>query len=266
MAYVLRRLALLVLILLVVSFFTYFLINLLPGDPTIAILGPSATPHAEAVLRHQLHLDQPLLVRYFELLGNALTGHLGRSYVNGESVATSISQSLPVTIELLILSQLIALVISVPVGVYSAVRPNKLFDQVATTVSFAGLSVPVFTISLVLVLFFAVDVHLFPATGYTGLTSNPLTNLRSVLLPSVALAVGSIAAYSRILRADMISTLQQDFVTMARAKGLPDWYILFRHALRPSTFTTVTVAGLQLGTLISGAFIVEYIFALPGLG
>ncbi len=266
MGYVIRKFLLLIPVLFVVSFLTFLLLNLLPGDPTIAILGPGATTKARAELRHQLNLDQSLPVRYTTWVNNALHGDLGKSYINGEPVSKAIGEHFPITLELLIISQVIALILAIPIGIVSAVRPNRLFDQSATTLSFGALAIPPFTISLVLVVVFAVSLHWFPATGYTPLTQNFLSNLNSLILPSIALALGSLATYMRVLRADMISTLQQDFITMARSKGLPTWRILSRHAFRPSTFTLVTVAGLQIGALIGGAFIVEIIFDLPGLG
>jgi len=138
--------------------------------------------------------------------------------------------------------------------------------NVATTGTFGMLALPPFVIAPVMVAVFAVGLHWFPATGYVHLTDDPFQNLRSLTLPSLTLGLGSMAIYMRVLRTDMIATLQQDFITMARAKGLPTWWILLRHALRPSTFTLVTVGGLNVGTLIGGAFIVEYIFQVPGLG
>jgi peptide/nickel transport system permease protein len=266
MALIARKVVVMLAVLLVVSFFTFLLTDLLPGDPTIAILGPSATTQARAELRQQLGLDKPLVERYFNWLGNAFEGNLGKSYVNQESVGTAISQRLPVTLELLVLSQIIALVVAIPLGILAALRPNGLLDRMTTTISFGLLAIPAFTLGVFVVLIFAVDLHLFPATGYTALTANPAQNLRSLFLPSLVLALGSLAVYVRILRADMIATLQEDFVTMARAKGMSTPYILLRHAFRPSTFALVTVIGLNVGTLIGGAILVEQIFALPGIG
>lgn len=266
MPYALRKLLLLIPVLLVVSFFSFLLINLLPGDPTVTILGPSATNSARAHLRQELGLNKPIPVRYVEWLGGALHGDLGKSYVNGESVSSAIAQHIPVTVELLIFSQIIALALAIPLGVRSAMRPNGPLDQLATGGSFALLALPSFILGVLLVYIFAVKANVFPATGFTPLTKNFGENIRSLVLPAVTLGLGSTAVYMRVLRSDMIATLQEDFVTMARSKGLPTWRILMRHAFRPSTFTLVTVAGLNVGALIGGAFIVEIIFALPGIG
>jgi peptide/nickel transport system permease protein len=260
------RLAQLVVVLLVVSAVSFLLLNRLPGNPVITLLGPAATPEAVQQLTAQLGLDKPAWLRYFIWLGNALQGNLGSSYVNHQPVLTSIGQRLPVTLELLVLSQVIALALAVPLGILSAMRPSRLLDRLASGTAFGLLSVPGFILAELLVYLFAVRFNLFPATGYVHLTEDPFENLRSLTLPSITLGLGSMAVYMRVLRTDMIATLQQDFITMARSKGLPTWWILLRHALRPSTFTLVTVGGLNVGTLIGGAFIVEYIFQVPGLG
>jgi peptide/nickel transport system permease protein len=245
---------------------SFLLLNRLPGSPVLALLGPAATPEAIHQLTAQLGLDKPVWLRYFIWLGNLLKGNLGSSYVNHQPVATALGQRLPVTLELLLLSQVIALALAMPLGVLSALRANRLFDRLASGGAFGLLSIPGFILAEVLVYLFAVRLNLFPATGYVRLTDGVLENLRSLALPSITLGLGSMAVYMRVLRTDMIATLQQDFITMAKAKGLPTRWILLRHALRPSTFTLVTVGGLNVGALLGGAFIVEYIFQLPGLG
>jgi peptide/nickel transport system permease protein len=264
--FIAARLAQLVVVLLVVSGVAFLLLNQLPGNPVITLLGPAATPEAVAQLTRQLGLDRPAWLRYFIWLGNALRGDLGSSYVNHQTVLLSIEQRLPVTLELLALSQVIALALAMPLGIIAAMRPGRAIDRIASSGAFFLLSVPGFILAELLVYLFAVRYNLFPATGYVHLTEDPLQNLRSLTLPSITLGLGSMAVYMRVLRTDMMATLRQDFITMARSKGLPTWWILLRHALRPSTFTLVTVGGLNVGTLIGGAFIVEYIFQVPGLG
>jgi peptide/nickel transport system permease protein len=177
-----------------------------------------------------------------------------------------VREHLAVTFELLIVSQILALAVAIPLGILSAYRPNGIIDRFSATLTFGLLAAPAFVIAVPLVLLFALKWHLFPATGYTGISQSFGKNLRSVLLPSITLALPSLASYLRLLRADMIATLQEDFITMAKAKGLPTWQILLRHAFRPSTFSLITVGGLNVGTLIGGTVIVETIFALPGLG
>jgi peptide/nickel transport system permease protein len=266
MRYILRKLLLLVPVLFIVTFLTFILIHLLPGSPCISILKTNATPANLAKCTHQLHLDRPIPLQYVDWLRGSFTGHLGQSYLNDEPVSTVLAQSIPVTLELLIFSQIMAIVMAVPLGILSAYRANTRVDRVATTAAFGTLSIPDYVRGVLFVFLFAVTIHAFPATGYTHITDNFLQNLRSVFLPSLALALGSIALYHRVLRADMIATLQEDFITMARAKGLPTWWILLRHAFRPSTFSLVTIGGLNVGALIGGTFILEYLFAIPGIG
>jgi peptide/nickel transport system permease protein len=260
------RLTYLILVLLAVTLLTFLLLKLLPGDPAINILGPSATPAAVAQIHHHLGLDKPLPVQYLNWLGNAVRGNLGKAYQNNQTTVSALRQRLPVTIELLIISQLLALIISIPVAIYAAYRPNGWFDRVSTTTAFGLLSIPDFIVGVLLVLIFAVRLHWFPATGYTPISQNLQQNLRSMVLPSITLAVGELAAFVRLLRTDMIATLQEDYITMAKSKGMSDRHILLRHAFRPSSFSLVTVLGLNLGRLIGGTFIVETIFALPGIG
>jgi peptide/nickel transport system permease protein len=266
MQFALRKLTYLILVLLAVTLLTFLLLKLLPGDPAINILGPSATPQAVADIHHHLGLDKPLPVQYLNWLGNALRGNLGKAYQNNQTTVSALRQRLPVTIELLIISQLLALIVSIPVAIYAAYRPNGWFDRISTTTAFGLLSVPDFIVGVMLVLLFAVRLHWFPATGYTPISQNLFQNLRSMVLPSITRAVGELAAFVRLLRTDMIATLQEDYITMAKSKGMSDSHILFRHAFRPSSFSLVTVAGLNLGRLIGGTFIVETIFALPGIG
>jgi peptide/nickel transport system permease protein len=266
MRMILWRLAYLIPVLFVVTALSFLLLNLLPGDPVIAILGPSATPDAVARLRRDLGLDQALPLRYLRWLGHLATGDLGKSYLNDQPVAESLTQRLPATLELLIASQVIALLTAIPLGVRSALRPGGWVDRVSGTTAFGLLALPPYISGVLLVYVFAVRLDWFPATGYTPLTQDPVANINAIVLPAITLALGSVAIYLRVLRADMIATLQEDYITMAKAKGLPTWWILTRHALRPSTFSLVTVAGLNIGTLIGGAFLVEYIFSLPGIG
>ena len=266
MGLIARKLAGLIPVLLAVSALTFLLLTLLPGDPAFAILGPSATHDAVIKLHHQLGLDQPMVVRYGHWLAHVLTGNLGRSYLSSQPVLSAIKERLPVTVELVLLSQFVALLFAVPLGILAGRRPNGILDRVSTGGAFGFLAVPNFVLGVVLVYLFAVRYHLFPATGYTPLTKDPFQNLRSVVLPVITLAMAEIAAYLRLLRSDVITTLQEDYIVMAKAKGLPDRRIMLRHALRPSLFSLVTVAGLNFGRLIGGTFIVEIIFQQPGIG
>jgi peptide/nickel transport system permease protein len=261
-----RQLAHLVPVLFVVTFLSFLLINLLPGDPVITILGPGETRENVTSLRKQLALDEPIPARYVHWLKRTATGRLGTSYVNHQPVLEAIRQHLPVTLELMVIAELLAIGVAIPMGVLSARRPDGVLDRLTTTTAFGLLSVPNFMLAVALVYVFALHWHLLPAQGYTALSKDLADNLRHLVLPAITLAAADVAVYVRLLRADMVTTLQQDFITMARAQGLSDRRILLRHALRPSTFSLVTVLGLNLGRLIGGAFVVEYIFSLPGIG
>jgi peptide/nickel transport system permease protein len=262
-----RKVVGLVTTLLAVSVGAFLLTSLLPGDPAAAILGQSGvTPQALAAVRHQLGLNDPLPIRYVHWLGHVLQGNLGFSIDEQQSVSSILTTHLPVTLELVALSTIFSLVLAVPIGILSAYRAGRLSDQVASTLTFVGLAIPTFVVALVLVLVFAVDVHVFPASGWVPLTANPASNLRSAFLPAFSLALPQVAILSRVLRSDMVTTLQQDYIWMAQAKGLRMRRILFVHAFKPSSLALVTVAGLQVGFLLGGTVIVENLFGLPGLG
>ena len=256
----------LVVVVFFVSIFTFLLLHLLPGSPAQSILGASSTPHAVDVLNKALNLDRPLPVQYVDWIGHIVRGNFGTSYVNGQPVGQAILQHLPVTLELMVLSQLIAFAAAIPLGIWAAYRKNTWVDRIATGGSFALLALPPFILALIFVYVFAVRWHLFPATGFTPLSAGLFENLRTMILPALSLALGSVAIYVRVLRSEMITVLEENFITAARAKGMPSWWILLRHAFRPATFALVTVAGVNIGYLIGGSFIVEDIFALPGVG
>ncbi|MBN1093006.1 ABC transporter permease [Blastococcus sp. TML/M2B] len=241
--------------------------SLLPGDPALQILGAeNATPEAIAAVRADLGLDDPLPVRYLHWIGDALTGDFGRSYRTNEPVSDAILDRLPVTAEIGILAIVIALLVAIPVGMLSAYRAGTRTDKLISSTSFGLLAVPNFMVAIFLILIFAVWLGVLPATGWVNFTDDPVQNLRSALLPALSLAIAEMAVYTRLLRTDMIATLQQDFVTMARVKGVSNRRILFRHALRPSSFSLMTVAGVQVGAIIGGSVVIETLFALPGVG
>jgi peptide/nickel transport system permease protein len=263
------RVARLIVVLLLVSFVSFMLLQLTPGDPAIAILGEGATPEAVDRVHEELGLDEPLLVRYADWLSNALHGDLGQSLVPPYGdVSTRIADALPVTVELAVLAELMALIVAVPVGVYAAYRENRTFDRITSTISFGLLSVPTFVTGLVLAMLFALQWQIFPRAQWVRLTSDEgvWSNLSHAFLPALALALVEMAVYTRVLRADMVGTLKQDYISAARAQGLPTHTILFGHALRQSSISLVTVSAVSLGRLLGGTVIVEVVFGLPGLG
>lgn len=267
---VLARVAKLLGVVLIVSFLTFCLTKLLPGDPVNTILGPQAgDPRAVAALREELGLDEPFLEQYGSWLHGVVTDlDLGRAYSSGFEVRTLLGNRLPATIELILLAQLAALLVSVPLALYSAYRAGSAADRAITTGAFGLISVPSFALAVLLVYVFAIQLGWFPAVGYDRLTGPDGlgANLRSVALPVAVLATGLTAVYTRVLRSDLIATLQEDFILMARSKGLPTWHLLLRHALRPSSFSLLTVFGINFGALIGGSVIVEYYFSIPGVG
>jgi peptide/nickel transport system permease protein len=265
--YIAKRLVLLVIIILFVSVASFFLVHLLPGNPATTILGPNSTPQNVATVNAQLGLNKPLYEQYFIWLGHVFHGNLGQSYTTHQTTVTIIQQSFPIDLELIIFSQIIAFAVAFPMAMHASRRPNRLFDQLSNTTTFAMLALPAFVIAPVLVLIFAVHWHVFPGpASYVPLTQNFWSNIHTMILPSIVLALGSIVVYFRLLRNDLISTLQEDFITMARSKGLSDRRIMWRHALRPSSISLLASAGVVISGLIAGTFVVELLLAMPGLG
>jgi len=265
--YISKRLVLLVIIILFVSVATFFLVRLRPGYPTDTILGPDATPQNAAKVNAQLGLNKPLWQQYFIWIGNVFQGNLGQSYTTHQTTWDVIKQSFPIDLELIIFSQIIAFAVAFPMAMSAAKRPNRLFDQASNSTTFGMLALPPFVIAPVLVLIFAVHWHIFPGpASYVPITQNFWSNIHTMMLPSIVLALGSIVVYFRLLRNDLISTLQEDFITMARSKGLSDRRIMWRHALRPSSISLLASAGVTIGSLIAGTFIVELLLQMPGLG
>lgn len=266
LGFVVRRLLYLVPVLVAVSLLTFLIASLLPGDLAYVILGDQATPEKVAALRHDMGLDQPIWWRYLSWLGNVLQGDFGRSFRTGQTVLQAVAERLPVSLELMLLAQLGALAIGIPLAIACAVRTGSAFDRFMTGSAFSMLSVPAFLSAILLIYLFAVELRWLPATGYVPFNEDPVGNLRCFLLPALTLALGEWPVLMRVLRSDMIATLQEDYIAMARAKGLKPSRILLVHALKPSSLTLVTVTGINVGRLIGGTVIVESIFALPGIG
>jgi peptide/nickel transport system permease protein len=272
---ILRRLVQLAVVLLIVSFFSFCLVRLLPGDPTKTII-PFGTDAQRAQLKKDLGLDEPFLTQYVNYVGDVLHGDFGHQYSTNTPVSQLINQSLPVSLELIIYAQLIALAIAIPLGVIAAYRAGTRTDAAINTSSFAMLALPNFVLALLISYFLGAKLKILPTGGYAPGFLDPLfdstrhmqlsDHLQFMFWPALALAVGQIAIYMHLLRSDMVATLQENFITMARAKGISNRRILWRHALRPSSLTLLTVAGLNIGTLIGGAIVVEVIFNVPGMG
>ncbi|MGF3198787.1 ABC transporter permease [Streptomyces diastaticus] len=268
----LRRLALRALELLVVLFIAsigvFSLVVLMPGDPAVDILGAGRAPSEYAALRTELGLDQPLATRYFDWLGGALTGDLGRSVVPPRSdVAGRVMSALPVSLEIAVLGLLIALLVAVPLAMWSAYREGSVSDRIIGAGTFGVLSVPSFLAGLLLILLLVDSGGWFPRSAWVRIGDGDLLgNLHHAFLPALTVALAELAMFTRVLRGDLIVTLREDYILAARAKGMNPLRILFTDALRPSSFSLVTLLGLSLGRLIGATVVVEYLFSLPGMG
>lgn len=275
--FVVKKLVQLVAVLVVVSFFSFVLLTLLPGDAVTVRCGVGCTEEQAAELRSELGLDQAIPVQYLKWLKLVVVDRdLQASTVDFQPVTEALGQRLPVTLELVLYAQIMALGIGIPVALIAARRPNGTFDKVSTLFAALFISVPNYVWAFVFIATLAVGLDLFPTSGYVNIENflpdvgaqleNLWNNLVSLFLPALCLALAELAVYSRLLRNDLISTLQEDYVMMARAKGLSSSYILRRHALRPSTFSLITIAGINMGRLIGGTIIIEFIFNINGMG
>jgi peptide/nickel transport system permease protein len=250
-----------------VTFLTFSLTSLLPGDPVDTILGTGPrTPGIEEQIREDLNLDDPFIVRYFAWLGAAVTGDLGQSYITDQPVSDTISQRLPVTAQLAFMSIFLAVIVAVPVGVLGAYKQGRWQDSTSSAAVTVALSIPNFIFGIFLIWLFAVQLGWLPASNWNRLSDGIGNNLKTAILPAVSLALAQMALFSRLVRSDMIATLRENYILSARAKGLSDKYILFRHALRPSSLSLMTIVGISFGALLGGTVIIETLFAVPGLG
>lgn len=265
-AYILRRFATMIPTLLLVTMIVFGLGQITPGGPAEAMLGDQASPEAVAAMEERLGLDDPLHVQYVRWLAGIVRGDFGRSAFGNHPVSELILQRITPTVELAVLSMLISLTIGVTAGVITAVRHNTLIDALGSVIAILGISTPSFWLAIMLVLLFSIKFPLVPSLGYVSPFEDPLTNLKLMILPSVTLGVILAAVVTRMTRASMLDVLHQDYVRTARAKGLTERRVVFRHALGNAMIPVVTVVGLQLAGVLSGAVIVETIFVLPGAG
>jgi peptide/nickel transport system permease protein len=263
MTFVFRRLLLLIPTALGVTIITFFMVHMIPGDPARTILGIHATPRAVAILHREWGLDRPLLDQYWLFMDRLVHGNLGQSLYYGTSVGSLIISRLPVTLWLIIYAGVIAVVISVPLAMLAASRKDAVRDHVVRAVPLLGLGMPAFWLGLILQTEFAVRYRLFPVTGYgTGF----LGHLHAMFLPSLTVAIALCPVVIRALRASMLNVLGAEFVTTARAKGVPSGRLFVRHVLRNAIIPAVTVLGINIGFLIGGTLIVEQVFSLGGIG
>lgn len=266
LTFLLKKFGYLLVVLVAVTFTVSVMLDFLPGDPARAILGENATQDQVDQLRQELGLNESVFVRYADWVGNALHGDLGTSLRTGQSVSDAIVQRLPVSIELMLLVQFIALVVAIPLAIYATYRPNGWVDRLSTAWSFAAISVPHFVVGLVLIYVFALGLGWLPSSGFVPLSQGLGPNLASLALPAFALALEPAGVYQRMLRGDMRTTMHEDFVLAAQAKGMSSSNILVHQVFRPSSFSLVTLAGINTARLIGSAVVIETLFALPGVG
>lgn len=261
-----RRLFTLIPTLVFVSMLIFSLQQLLPGDPALVLAGEDPSPEAIAHIRAKLHLDDPLPVRYGYWIAGVLQGDLGESARTHQPVLELILQKLPVTIELALLALLIALVISIPAGIVSAVYKGSAVDTGATVFALTGLSTPNFWLGIMLILLFSVELGWLPASGYVSPFESLRANLASMIMPAFVLGNAIAASLMRHMRSSMLQELSADYVRTARAKGLSERVVVLKHALRNALTPVITLGALELGTLLSGAVLTEQVFTIPGFG
>jgi len=263
---VLRRLLATIPVLLLVTGGVFALIHLTPGDPVDVMMAESVDASVKANLRAELGLDRPLYLQYAAWMGRILHGDLGRSIRNREPVIENVGRRIHPCLQLAGLAMGISLLVATPIGILSAARRNTSVDRFGTSFALFGICMPNFLLALLLIFFFGVKLRWLPISGYTDPAEEFLPGLRSLVLPAVTLGLALAAVITRTLRSSMLDALSEDYVRTARAKGLTEWQVIRGHVLKNALIPVVTVLGLQLGTLIGGAVITEYVFALPGVG
>jgi len=263
--YLARRLVYLVVQVILVATAVFMLLRLVPGDPARAVVGETATEEQVQVMRQRLGIDRPLYEQYVVWLGGVLRGDLGKSIINGDSIGGQVAQRIGNTFELTIVSTLVALLIGIPLGILAAVKANRLPDFAVSTIAMLGLSLPGFVVGTVLLLVFGLLLRWLPQQQFVTFAVSPGQHIQLIILPVVTLAASTSAVMMRITRASMLEVVRQDYVRTARAKGLPNGVVLFRHALRNALNPVVSLVGLELAVLLGGTVIVETIFGWPGL-
>lgn len=262
----LRRLLSAIPVLFIVSLISFGLMRLIPGDPAASIAGPSATPAQIDQLRRDLGLDEPLLMQLLHYYQGLLQGDFGKSLLLGKGVLAATLERLPVTIGLSLYALVLTLLIGVTSGIVAALRQNTWIDQLAMMIAMLGISIPNFFLGLLMIIFFAVQLGWLPSGGYVPFSQDPIGWLRSTTMPAISLALLQAGLLARITRSGMLEVLRQDYVRTARAKGLPERQVILKHALANALIPIVTVVGIIISLLLSGAVVTEALFSLPGMG
>ncbi|MFN8593312.1 MAG: ABC transporter permease [Thermomicrobiales bacterium] len=265
-AYLLQRAAGLIPVLFIITLVTFLSTALIRGDAASVLLGPTATPERMAEVQKRFGLDQPLPIRYVKWIGQVLQGDLGNSILNKQPVTTLVGGALRVTLQQIVMAMVIAAAIAAIVGITAATFRGTWLDSLLMGCALVGTSVPTFWLGLLLIYLFAVRWRILPPSGFVPFTEDPVANLKSMIMPAFALGVYLAGPLARFIRSSLIEVYQTQFVTTARAKGLPEHAVMRGHALRNALIPTVTFAGLQIGGLLGGAIVTEVVFSLPGTG
>lgn len=266
LTHIVRKLVSIIPILLVVSVILFFLMNILPGDAAAGIANIDAGEEYVAKLRAEMGLDRPAVVRYFDWIGGLLRGDFGKSLISGQPVLEKIAIRLPVTLEITLLAMIISILIALPAGIISAIRRNSPLDMCTSFVSMIGVAMPPFWLGMLLIILFSVTLGWLPASGYVSFAKDPWQNLLRMVMPAISIGAGFAATVMRQTRSALLEVLDQDYIVTAKAKGLRNIVIIWKHALRNSLIPVVTVIAMQIGRMIGGVVVCETVFALPGIG
>ena len=265
-AYIVRRLLVTIVVLLLVSLISFSIMQLVPGDPAVVMAGLAASADQIQAIRVQFGLDQPFHIQLVRWYAGIAIGDMGQSMTLGRSVGQALIERLPATLGLAMVAFAMTLVLGLGAGILAAIRQNTWVDQVIMTLAVIGVSLPSFWLGLILIIVFAVMLDLLPAGGYVAFAKNPRDWLVSLLLPAFSLALLQVGLLARITRSAMVETLRQDFIRTAKAKGLPTWMVICKHALMNVMVMVVTVIGIIFSLMLSGSVVVETVFSIPGLG
>lgn len=265
-SYIVRRLLQTVLVLVFVSLIVFSLLQIMPGDPALVILGQDATKEQIQALRQELWLDQPVYIQYLNWAGNVLRGDLGTSISYHDSVTNLILTRLPITFQLGLVALILSILLSVPAGIISAIRRGSWIDSVITVSANLAMAIPIFWLGILGIYFFSLRLGWLPVQGYTSPTEDLALNIRQIIMPSLSLAIVPLASLARQTRSSMLEVIRQDYIRTARSKGLRERAVILGHALKNSLIPVVTLLGMQLRNLVGGAVLVETVFNIPGMG
>jgi ABC-type dipeptide/oligopeptide/nickel transport system permease component len=264
--YLVRRIILAIPILLAVFTLVFLVVRIIPGDPAVAALGDYASKEAVEALRERMGLNDPLYVQYFRFLGDMLRGDFGESLISGKPISEQVAYSLPYTLQLTLASVVLGVLLGVPLGVFTALNRNNAIDYAGRIISLVGLSVPAFYFGILLIILFAIKLNVLPAVGGGNLKEEPIESLKYLVLPAMTLGLIMTTSVTRLARSAMLNVLGEDYVRTARAKGLAEWVVLVKHALRSALLPIVSITGFWAASLIGDSVLTEYIFNRPGLG